>query len=595
MLSRNEVRRLDTLWEEAVTTLPNYPTFSLLTANGGEITYEIDPFSTAAQTDFHWQNWSLDVPILQRRADKGELLRTPDLKFIPDYTKNMAYRLKIQELCKESDHFKKLQWGLCKSSILYFCNTFGYVHEPRRSKNRSLPFVTFEFQDEILQWQLWLIANKQSGVLEKSRDMGASWMVEYVDVWLAIFQQESTTYQMSMTEAEVDNRLPDSLLGKARFVVEALPTWLRAGWGRDKQGMDNLMKLYFPKTKSSIQGRLTQGSSGRAGGRGGRALRLTNDEAAFIDGLDVVGAAQSEVADSIFYASTPNGHGNFFFKMRDKSSTDVRTLHWTQHPMKNPDWAKYRRSQPYYSNETWAQEQECSYEGSVEGKVFSMFTEFRKNEYEWSHAQSGEFYEYDPSYDVLAAMDLGVGDPTALIFAQVKPAPLHFEGRVDNCLVIFEEHQKANMHIEYWIDYLIAKGYKYRFIIMDNRTGNQRWPNMMTWFKYFESKGLPSVGQNSSELQTLEKTKLRLNKRGAFAVNKDNCQHLIKAMHNWSYDLDPETRLPKPGGKPRHDQWSHKMKALLYLIDYIDGMPEPDVAPQNFVWDSRVITQNKFI
>ena len=160
-------------------------------------------------------------------------------------------------------------------------------------------------------------------------------------VWLALFYDMREALFMSMREEDVDDRTPSSLMGKARFCLNNLPEWMRAGWVEGGAN-DNSMKLLFPETKSSIKGILSRGTAGRSG----RATVCFNDEFAFVEDSTAVLAALSELSNSKIYLSTANGAGNEFYRMADDPATNKKTFHWTLHPLKNEESQRLKRNEP---------------------------------------------------------------------------------------------------------------------------------------------------------------------------------------------------------------------------------------------------------
>jgi hypothetical protein len=568
-----ELQRLPTLLppSEAISVenIPEYPKWRYKLAKGGEMTYEIQKDSIFADRPFIWQGFAGYVPVVGRKAKKGEKLKDSTLKYEMEWSENMLFRLTVLKNAEGNQAYQQLQIELCRSSILYFVNTFCFTYDPRLPGKKTVPFVTFGFQDEVIEWMVWLLKTNQTGLIEKSRDMGASWMAMVVSAWLTLFYPEMTDYFMSMTEPEVDSGGPDSLFGKLRILLRNLPKWMTQGWREGKNGCDNKMKLRIPATRGEIVGKLTQGTAGRSG----RGTRVVNDETAFVDNMNEVAAAQGELANSFLYMSTPNGPQGLFFEMATSPHTLKKTLHWSRHPLKNQDWAKYKRSQPYYTDEKWAQEQECNYESSTMGRVFkhfiSSYAEAEENEV-WCHAQKGNYFDYDERYPVYCGMDLGVADPTSVVFGQLKPPPVEWHPVTNkDMLVIFDEEEAANLLAKDWAKILHDKGYRYALTVADMYMGNQRDSAGTTWFKNLKAAGVDVKGKRSPEDTTLMKMSQKLASPAEFVVNSRQCPNLVKAFQGWSYPVDRETGKPIPGAKPKHDEFSHQMKAILYLVDYM--------------------------
>ena len=571
-----------TLWDQAITSdcIPEYPTYQLVRAAGGEPTFYIEGEVKISDSKSR-------VMVGERPANPDEHLRDPTLRFIADWSKNLVFRQKVYAQCESDEQARVVNLVLCKSSILYFANVWCWSDDPRLDAGKTkTPFVTFPFQDDILTWTVWVIKYRMIAPEEKSRDMGASWMAVIVAVWLALFYKSASSKFMSMKEDDVDDRTLDSLLGKVRYLVNSLPEWMRAGWQEDSPKVDKSMYLKFPDTGSLIKGILSKGTAGRSG----RALICFSDEFAMVDDSKSVLDALSEVSNSKIFISTPNGAGNEFHRMTHEPGVMKKRLYWADHPLKNPEWWKLRNSQPDMDEERMAKEHEIAYETSTAGRVFPQFFSIPNEHTIWAHVQEGSHALYDEAYPVYSTTDLGTSDPCATLFAQLKPVPPEFGGsEAGETLVFFDEHQARDMTAFDLRFFLNSKPYRYRMHIGDMRTGNQRDSSGSTWVsnlanhnpkptfsKFYRQMILPGPpirleGRRDYEAKTLETFRIRLNLVGGIVFSRKGCPGGIEAMQNWSFPLDRETRKPIKNSTPKHDAFSHYAKAILYLVQVLYG------------------------
>ena len=571
-----------TLWEEDAqipsNSVPDYPSYTLMTAKGGETTYELIEKGSLLRT-------------IERPAKEGELLRDPDLRYIMDTTDNLAHRIMVLQRCEESAEYKSFQLEFCRSSILYFVNTFCWTYNPQQPKNPVLPMVTFPFQDDLLTWNLWLIQNRETGLVEKSREMGCSWILgSCINAYLMLFFPSLVDYFLSLREDDVDNRKISSLLGKTRFLLNHLPPWMQAGWTEFTNGIDNKMAITFPETGGEVLGQLTAGTAGRSG----RATRAFYDEFAFVEDSEAVLEANSSLASSELFLSTVHGMDNAFARMAHDPRTMKKSLHWSLHPLKNKEWAKKERNKPKYTDEIWAQEQDINYEKSKTGRVYHEFTTFTASDYDWAHVQEGEYFDYDPHYDVYVGIDFGMADPTSMVFAQIRPTTPNFYQFTSDCLIFFAEREASNLVVDEWAKFLKEQPYLYRELVGDFRSGNQRDATGMTWVKYLQRHGIKITGKYNTEQAPIMEVKRRLSVPGALAINKKGCPQLIQSFQNWSYPVDRKTGLVVPGSKPKHDQFSHSMKAVCYLIDYV-FTEKREQSEKRDDWDFQVFKKGAYL
>lgn len=561
--------------------IPEVPRYEILKAQGGELNFKLDPKCSAAKIDISsdpdwWIGFKKIAEVIPYPAKPGDILVEPNLRIKVSVEKNLEHRILVQERCRNDVKQQQIQEELCRSSILYWFNTFVWTKDPRLDI-KVIPFVTYPFQDLLITRILWAIKNKKVKLIEKSREMGATWVVEGVAVYMAKYYPDSSNYQFSLNETDVDDYTENSLLGKGRFILNRLPVWMRGGWVERRSGVDKTMLIRLPETGSIIFGKLTGGTAGV----GGRATSATYDEFAVLGQKDpgrdrATMQAAASLSDSQIILSTPRGSNNEFAKLAKHPSIEKSTLHWSEHPLKTPAWAIVERAKAIYNDERWASEQEISYEVSTQGRVYPEFVSRSFSKEKWSHIQRGKFYEHDPGYDVIAAIDFGVADPTVILFAQVKPAPLHFETQVDQCLVVFDMESAPNKRRDYWIQRLKRRieeyDYRYSHYIADMRSAVQRDDNLIERRQHYAEAGIRLVGhRRRTAIEPIDIVRGRLELPGAVAVNQRTCYELIQGFQNWAWVIDPLTGLPMRREDPEHDENSHCMKAYAYLADWLYG------------------------
>jgi hypothetical protein len=541
--------------------IPEYPKFDLLIAKGGEKTFDIPDECKFAD--------GKQVIPYEREAVKGEVLRNVSMEYRIDNTKNMFFRGERLRECANNPRARELEMAYCASSILYFFNVYGWTFSPKQG---TVPFITYPFQDDILTWWLWLVKLELSGLVEKSRKLGLSWLSQGIIAYLGIFNPDFISYEFSMTENEVDNRRGDSLFGKLRIFLTGLPEWMRRGWvefGKDSNGetTDKKMDILFPENKSAVSGKL----SGGQGGRSGRSNLNVYDEMAHIEQDEELLDASTSMTDTEIYISTVKGMANAFARIAHEPGTFKKSPHYTEHPLKDDKWAILERSNTKYTVEKWAQEMDISYETSTSGRVYQMFKS-RANKGEWSHVQETSFVDYDPNYDVYVGLDFGLSDPNSVVYMQKKPMPTEFQNILGDCLVIFDEDENRDQFDDKLAKMLLDKSYIYTLLVGDMRTGERRNSDGTTLIQNVGKYGLNIVGRYNSADAPIKAVKKRLEFPGAFVINKQRCPKMVTAMQNWAFDrINKATGLPESGAKPDHSAYSHLNKALAYLIDYMEG------------------------
>jgi phage terminase large subunit len=285
----------------------------------------------------------------------------------PDYEAVYAERAaRLQRIRSNPDSLPALKLYYAEH-IAEFVNDWGVTSDPR-ARNRGapveMPFVLFPKQRDMLQYVQACMANREPGLVEKSRDCGASWLAMCLAASLCLFGRGVVIGVGSRTENKVDRTGdPDSLLWKARFFIKSLPPEFRGAWDETKHSAH--MRLQFPETGSAITGEAGDGI-----GRGGRSTMYIIDEAAFVERPQLIEASLASNTECRIDISTPNGRANSFAVKRHSGRVKVFTFGWRDDPRKDQAW--YERQCAILDPVTRAQEIDLSYDASVEGLLLPM-------------------------------------------------------------------------------------------------------------------------------------------------------------------------------------------------------------------------------
>jgi hypothetical protein len=218
----------------------------------------------------------------------------------------------------------------CARDLLFYINCFGWTYNPKDHPDApERPFITWPYQDEVLSHMASSIGANDL-LIEKSRDMGGTWLCLLVMEWRWHFYPGQTFLLVSRIEDLVDKRNePDCLMWKIDFFHKQLPNWLMPGVVRQK------LSLFNKDNDSTITG----ASTTRETSRGGRKTAILFDEFAMVEDGHSMLSASRDATNCRFLNSTPKGTGNAFHDRREKMATDdpdnLLTLHWERHPSKS--------------------------------------------------------------------------------------------------------------------------------------------------------------------------------------------------------------------------------------------------------------------
>ena len=311
-----------------------------------------------------------------------QTLANPPKKWPPDY---LSVILSRQLMLREIRGDVKKKYG---AKLLYaqdpplFIQHFGMTVDPRVSsslnKTAKMPFVMFKRQVEFIQFLHELVAAEESGLVEKSRDVGATWLACAFSVWLWLYK-DGASVGWGSRKADLVDRIGDmdSIFEKIRTFILCLPEdfWPLSF---DPSRHMSYMRIVNPETGASITG-----ESGDDIGRGGRKLVYFKDESAHYEHPESIEAALTDNTRIQVDISSVCGFGTVFERKRVagvdwspgqgivRGKTNVFVFDWRDHPEKDQAWYDQRRKK--HEDEgllhIFAQEVDRDYSASLDGVV----------------------------------------------------------------------------------------------------------------------------------------------------------------------------------------------------------------------------------
>lgn len=294
----------------------------------------------------------------------------------PDYLKVYRIRMAYIEMARDPDKAALLRLKYARDPVLFIMD-WGTTYDPRNAKQPFMPFVLFKRQIEFIRFLEGCLNDKESGLVEKSRDVGASWLCCSFAVWLLLFRHGSAAGFGSRVKDDVDKMGdPKCLFEKIRIIIGKLPAFLMP---KEPITLDS-MKILNHTNKASITG-----GSGDNIGRGGRTSIFFKDESAHYEHPDKIEAALQANTDVQIDISSVNGNGNVFYRKRMAKSAEewergkkftkgalrIFIFDWSDNPMKNQEWYDLKRAsfEDQGLMHIFAQEVDRDYSASVEGII----------------------------------------------------------------------------------------------------------------------------------------------------------------------------------------------------------------------------------
>lgn len=282
----------------------------------------------------------------------------------PDYAAVWKMRLQALERIRADPACIPDLKAFYKENPAYFIDDWGVTFDPRLVEvglPGTVPMVLFDKQWEMVDWIIRKWKAREPGLLEKSRDCGASYVAVGLGCTLCI-HYDGMAIGMGSRKAEYVDKIeePKSLFWKARLFMKNLPVEFRAGWEEWRDAPH--MRMNFPHTGSKMTG-----ESGDQIGRGDRAGIYFVDEAAHLERPKLIEASLSQTTNCRIDMSSVNGMGNPFAEKRHSGRIDVFVFDWRDDPRKDQAW--YEKQQRELDPVILAQEVDRDYAASVEGIV----------------------------------------------------------------------------------------------------------------------------------------------------------------------------------------------------------------------------------
>ncbi len=348
----------------------------------------------------------------------------PTLKWPPDYEYITNKRVPMRFTLG-------LKPGFLKGSIAEYTNTgadgcIAFIEDwvdtfdPRNAgtdRPTRLPFVLFPRQREFIEFLHACTTAETHGLVEKSRDMGATWLCCAYSVWSFLFVPGSNIgwgSRKAMSVDQIGNM--NSIFEKMRFILRTVPVeFWPEGFTEDHM---SYMRIHAPNGNSIT------GESGDDIGRGGRTQMYFKDESAHYEHPESIEASLGDNTSVQIDISSVNGLGNVFHRKREsgvewtggevtKEHVNVFVMGWEDHPAKTDEWYKQREAKAIEEGllHVFRQEVDRNYAASVEGVVVPA--EWVKSAIDAHVALKWKEETNDPCWAGLDVAD-GGGDRNAL-------------------------------------------------------------------------------------------------------------------------------------------------------------------------------------
>jgi len=251
-----------------------------------------------------------------------------------------------------------------REGLSVFVGDFVWTFDPRLrvGQPKDLPLLLWPRQAEFLAWLQRVEEAGDDGVVDKSRDVGVTWLVVayFVWRWLTV---PGWAGAIGSRKEDLMDRLgdPKTVFWKIEYVIRMLPAWLLP------KGFDDRKHRAFGKLINPENGATITGEAGPEMGRGGRSSMYFLDEYGIMPRAQSVKAAVADNAASVIYASTATGPDTEFYSLVHDGNIPHFRISWQHDPRKSPEWRDdYLRK---YGVAITAREVDINYSGGGDSEV----------------------------------------------------------------------------------------------------------------------------------------------------------------------------------------------------------------------------------
>lgn len=164
---------------------------------------------------------------------------------------------------------------------------------------------------------------------------------------------------------------------------------------------------------------------------------------------------------------------------------------------------------------------------------------------------------YDGGAPVYAAMDLGVGDSTAICFFQTVGQEIHF----------IDFYESSGEDLAHYINVLANKPWEYRQIFLPHDARARELQTGKTREEFFRDHGYANVTILRPSSYKFGQDDINMTSRPKFSrcwFDEHKCSRLLECLRAYHYAYDEKNKLLKD--KPEHTWASHAADAFMYSL-----------------------------
>jgi hypothetical protein len=270
---------------------------------------------------------------------------------------------------------------------------------------------------------------------------------------------------------------------------------------------------------------------------------------------EVIRPALSDRKGWCTWIGTPAGHNEFYNVWNEAQANDqYQALSLKASETGIVDEEELEAAKRDLTEDQYQQEYECSFDAAIQGAYYA--TEFKFLE---SESRIGSV-PWERDLDVITAWDLGIGDATAIWFAQ----------QIGNEVRLIDYYESSGVGLDHYVNHLRSKPYVYAEHVLPHDVEVKELGTGCSRRETLEGLGLRvSVAPKLPVDDGINAARALLTKCW---IDADKCNQGIEALKQYRTEFDDKRKAFK--NRPLHDWTSHAADAFRYLAV---GLPDTHI------------------
>jgi len=262
---------------------------------------------------------------------------------------------------------------------------------------------------------------------------------------------------------------------------------------------------------------------------------------------NVIRPALADRRGAATFISTPKGK-NEFWELWHEAQDDP---HWFTAMLKASqtsilDQEELEEAKRTMGEDRYEQEFECSFEAAIQGAFYA------KEMKEATEDERITRVPYDRAASVITAWDLGIGDSTAIWFAQ-------FVGQE---VRIIDYYENSGVGLDHYAKVLLDKEYHYEQHILPHDVQVKELGTGKSRLETLDALGIRNI-EIAPKLAVEDGIQAARTMIPKCWFDADNCGRGVEALRQYRRDFDEKLKTWR--GRPLHDWTSHGADAFRYL------------------------------